>query len=60
MVKNTIKLVESSFSVKVTCKENQGWNVLCIRSMMSLTSNSKLFRFKTLRKLKTLFKAFSL
>ena len=61
MVKNTIKLYRSSFSLKVTCKENQEWNVLCIRSMMSLMPNSKLFKFITLRKLiKTLFMAFSL
>ena len=42
---------EGSFSIKVRYKENQGWNVLCIRSMMSLISNSKIFRFITLRKL---------
>ena len=33
IVKNTIKLAEGYFSTKLTetCKENQGWNVLCIR-----------------------------
>ena len=51
MVKNTIKFYRSSFSIKVICKENQEWNILCIRSMMSLMSNSKLFKFITLRKL---------
>ena len=64
MIKNAIKRYRSFFSIKVTCKENQECNVLCIRSMMSLMSNSKLFKFITLRKLmkrqKTLFMAFSL
>ena len=51
MVKNTIKPYRSSFSIKATCQENQEWNVLCIRSMMSFMSHSKLFKFITLRKL---------
>ena len=37
--------------MKVTCRENLGWNVLHIRSMIPLMSNSKLFKFMTFQKL---------